>query len=208
MRPGCERAASSRQLAGGAARKSHLRARRRAPGSGAELGAGHTVTVSRYQATVTKVTGSCFVPLPTNSCAAYKSLGGNVFGAWNLTANVRRQGTRTTATFFASKSDARAFMSKVLSQLVPNGQFTSDVPASGTATAHVGIPASRAISGRVDFSGPVMSMENQGCEQNFTIGSTEVTGSGLTADFFGIPDLKIPTDNDDNWSMSRVVGKA
>ena len=159
-------------------------------------------------ATVTKVSGSCFVPPPTNSCAAYKSLGGSVFGDWNLTGNVRRQGSRTKATFFASKIDPRAFISKVLSQLVPNGQFSSDVPASGAATAHVQIPGSRSISGLIDFSGPTTSMVNRGCEQNFTTGSTDVTGSGLTADFFGILDLTIPTDPDSNWSMDRIVGNA
>ena len=116
-----------------------------------------------------------------------------------------RQGLRTTVSFFASRQAGRAGLSKSITELIPNSQFTANVPASGTGTARVRIPASRALYGRVDFSGDAFPGGSPDCEANLAFPDT-VTGTGLNARFFGLGRLTIPASA--NWSLNRTLGRA
>ena len=173
-----------------------------------------TVKVFRYRATVTKTSGKAvcpFPPVPT-TCPKTLSLNGSVFvasaSAWTRFGSISQQGARTTATFFANRKAGRAGLSKVLTELVPNSKLTGSVPASGAGAVHLAIPSTRAIYGRINVNGTSADASSS-CKTRFMLNSS-VTGTGMTARFFGLGKLKIPAGTGPrlNWSAQQVFGKA
>ena len=116
---------------------------------------------------------------------------------WMRFAAVNRQGGTTTASFFASRTIGRAFVSHSVSELIRTAQFTNN----GTDSAHVGIPSTRALYGTLSYIGE--SFDQMTCAGTSSSKKT-ATGTGLTARIFGIGKLSVRPS--EQWSLTHTAG--
>ena len=168
-----------------------------------------TITVTRYNGTVTKmISDGDGCPFPPPKCSDRVSL----FGfspmpanpaEWRHSASVFRSSGRTSVFYSASRLAGRANLSKSISELIPNSQLKANVPSNGNASVELNIPAARAVSGKVELGGPAFPMGDT-CDSNqATI--AEASGS-LKAKFFGLGTLTLPAGGNTNWLLSKTVG--